>query len=226
MTKSNSNTLFGISIAFFVLGLFCFLTFWLMYLGFGLMILGTILCLLSKKKWFYQVLLIGLPFGFVAFTFLNAMEIPERYLLPEDFRGVVYVVFDQENGKEKEYEGIHRVYRIPESGILFTQFSQNEEVYSFQEFFFVNSNGKRKELGELDYRHFNTPNTINPRATEPPRDSLVVFNQRTIGRILAKDEQNYYNYKALTIGKYNEIEKWDYLDPEKIGKAKKEQLKE
>jgi hypothetical protein len=75
------------------------------------------------------------------------MEIPERYLLPEDFRGVVYVVFNQENGKEKEYEGIHRVYRIPESGILFTQFSQNEEVYSFQEFFFVDRNDARRELG-------------------------------------------------------------------------------
>jgi len=226
MTKSNSNTLFGISIALFALGLFCFLTFWLMYFGFGLMILGTILCLLSKKKWFYQVILIGIPFGFVAFTFLNAMEIPERYLFPEDFRGVVYVVFDQENGKTKEYEGIHRVYRIPESGILFTQFNQNEEVYSFQEFFFVDSNGTRKELGELDNRHFNWPNTINPRTTEPPRDSLVVFNQRTTGRILASDGQNYYNYKALTIGKYNEIEKWDYLDPKNIEKAKKEQLKE
>jgi hypothetical protein len=57
------------------------------------------------------------------------------------------VVFDQENGKEKEYEGIHRVYRIPESGILFTQFSQNEEVYSFQEFFFVDRNDARRELG-------------------------------------------------------------------------------
>ena len=56
------------------------------------------------------------------------MEIPERYLIPKDFRGVVYVVSDQENGTEKEYEGIHRVYRIPESGILFTQFSQNEDV--------------------------------------------------------------------------------------------------
>lgn len=197
-----------------------------MYLGFGLMILGTIVCFLSKKKWFYQALLIGLSFGFVAFTFLNAMEIPERYLIPENFRGVVYVVFDQENGKEKEYEGIHRVYRIPESGILFTQFSQNEDVYSFQEFFFVDSHGTRKELGVLDNRHFNWPNTINPRTTEPPRDSLVVFNQRTTGRILASDGQNYYNYKALTIGKYNEIEKWDYLDLTNIEEAKKEQLKE
>ncbi|MDB4175269.1 hypothetical protein N9766_02790 [Flavobacteriaceae bacterium] len=222
MKKSNSNTLFGISIALFALGLFCFLTFWLMYLGFGLMILGTILCLFSKKEWFYQVLLIGLPFGFVAYTFLTAMEVPERYLLPEDFRGVVYVVFDQENGQEKEHEGFRRVYRIPESGILFTQFSQNEEVYSFQEFFFEDSNGKRTELGELDYRHFNGPNTINPRPNEPPRDSLVVFNQRTTGRILAGDGQDYYNYKALTIGKYDEIQKWDYLDLKKIERAKKE----
>jgi len=225
MKQTLSNTLFGISIVLFALGLFCFLTFWLMYLGFGLMIIGAILCLLSKKKWFYQALLIGLPFGFVAFTFLNAIEMPERYLIPEDFRGTVYVVFDQDNGKEKEYEGIHRIYRIPESGILFTQFSQNEDVYSFQEFYFVDSNGKREELGELDNRHFNGPNTINPRATEPPRDSLVVFNKRTTGRILASDGQNYYNYKALTVGVYNSIEKWDYIAPKDIEKAKKKQLR-
>ena len=226
MTKSNSNTLFGISIAFLALGLFFFLTIWLGYLGFGFMILGTILCLLSKKKWIYKALLIGLPIGFVAFTYLNAMEIPERYLLPEDFRGVVYVVFDQENGQEKEYEGFHRVYRIPESGILFTQFSPNEEVYSIQEFFFEGINGKRTKLEELDHRQFNGPNTINPRSNEPPRDSLAVFNQRTTGRVLASDGQNYYNYKALTIGKYDEIQKWDYLDPKEIERAVKEQLKE
>lgn len=225
MTKSDSNTLFGISIVLFALGLFFFLTVWLGYLGFGLMIIGTILCLFSKKKWFYKALLIGLPVGFVVFTYLNAMEIPERYLLPEDFRGVVYVVFDQEKGEEKEYEGIHRVYRIPESGILITQFSENEDVFSFQEFFFENRNGELTELGVLDKRDFNGPNIINPKPTEPPKDSLVVFNQKTSGRILASDGQSYYNYKALTIGKYDQIEKWDYLDLKKIEEAKKEQLK-
>ena len=58
-----------------------------------------------------------------------------------------------------------------------------------------------------DSRGLNQPT----RATEPPRDSLVVFNERTTGRILAADGQNYYNYKALTVGVYNNIEKWDYI---------------
>jgi hypothetical protein len=225
MTKSQSNTLFGISIVLFAVGLFCFLTFWLMYIGFGLMIFGTILSLLSKKKWYYQLLLIGLPIGFVVITLVRATATPERFLIPDDFRGVVYVVFEQENGMDKEYEGFRRVYRIPESGVLFTQFSENDGAYLSQDFYFVDSNENREKLGVLYSNHFNDPKTINPRPTEPPRDSLAVFNPKTTGRFLASDKQEYYNYKALTVGRYDSIQRFNYLDPEYIEKAKRQQLK-
>ena len=225
MTKSQSNTLFGISIALFALGLFCFLTFWLMYIGFGLMIFGTILSLLSKKKWYYQLLLIGLPIGFVIFTFLRATAIPERYLIPDDFRGVIYVVFDQENGMDKEYEGFRRVYRIPESGVLFTQFSENDGAYLSQDFYFVDNNDNREKIGVLYSNHFNGPNTINPRPTEPPRDSLAVFDPKTTKKILEPNGREYYNCKALTVGRYDSIQRFNYLDPDYIEKAKRKQLK-
>lgn len=225
MMKSQSNTLFGISIVLFALGLFCFLTFWLMYIGFGLMIIGTILSLISKKKWYYQLLLIGLPIGFVVTIFLRATATPERFLIPDDFRGVVYVVFDQENGMDKEYEGFRRVYRIPESGVLFTQFSQNNAVNLSQDFYFVDSIENRKKLGVLYSNQFNGPNTINPKLTEPPRDSLAVFNPKTTGRFLTSDKQKYYNYKALTLGRNDSVQRFNYLDPEYIEKIKRKQLK-
>ena len=49
----------------------------------------------------------------------------EIYLLPEGLYGQIIVFFDQDDGQEMEYEGDTRVYKIPSSGILKTQFPKN-----------------------------------------------------------------------------------------------------
>jgi hypothetical protein len=51
--------------------------------------------------------------------------VPERHILPLGYTGKVYVFFSQDEGCEVEYENNTRVYRIPKSGILRTQFKPN-----------------------------------------------------------------------------------------------------
>lgn len=49
----------------------------------------------------------------------------EIFLLPEGLRGQIIVFFDQADGQEMTYDGDSRVYRIPPSGILKSQFKKN-----------------------------------------------------------------------------------------------------
>src|SRR5215204_441344 len=130
MTANKSNSLFGFGIFSLLVGLFCFQTFWLMYFGFAFLALGTILILFSKQKWYYQLVAIGLPLGYVGFSILNAFARPETILLPNNFRGVVYVIYDKQIGQPKEYEGLRRVYKIPETGVLFTKFPQTQGIHN------------------------------------------------------------------------------------------------
>jgi hypothetical protein len=225
MTKSQSNTLFKISIALFAIGIFFFFTFWLMLFGFGLMGVGIILSLLSKKNWKYQALVIGLPIGFVVFAFIKAIAIPERFLIPEDFRGVVYVVFDQKDGKEKEFEGFRRIYRVPNNGVLFTKFSENQGLLN-QDFYFIKNDGSREKMDVLDVRDFNENHTTNPNPSEPSRDRLAVFNPGTMGQTTTSKNEKQYIFTAFTVGKYKDIVHLNYLDKEYIKTAKMEQNKE
>jgi hypothetical protein len=196
-----------------------------MYFGFAFLALGTILVLFSRQKWYYQLIAIGLPLGYVGFSILNAFARPETFLIPEDFKGVVYIIYDERIGEPKEFEGLRRVYKIPETGVLFTKFKQTQGIHN-RKFYYVSKNGDRKELGILDYREYNEKYTVNPRPTEPPRDSLAVFTPEVSFDLLLKT--NYY-YTTFTIGKYQDIKAWNYLYPEYIDslrqvKAKKNAL--
>ena len=72
----------------------------------------------------------------------------EVYLLPKDFHGRFVVFFNQADGAEKCYEGDARLYTIPSSGILKSQFQKNGGCMNNQRlaFFYVDSLGKRESL--------------------------------------------------------------------------------
>lgn len=49
----------------------------------------------------------------------------EIYLIPKNFKGKIIVFFDQHGGMPIQYEDSIRIYKIPNSGFLRTQFSPN-----------------------------------------------------------------------------------------------------
>jgi len=192
-----------------------------MYFGFAFLAIGTILILFSRQKWYFQLITIGLPLGYVAFSIVNAFARPETFLIPDGFNGVVYIVYDEQIGEPKEFEGLRRVYKIPETGVLFTKFKQTQGIHN-RKFYYVTKNCDRKELGILDYREYNEKYTINPRPTEPPRDSLAVFTPEIRVDLMLKSK-NYYT--AFTVGKYQDIKAWNYLYPDYIDSLKQVQAK-
>lgn len=183
-----------------------------MYFGFAFLAFGTILILFSRQKWYFQLIAIGVPLGYVGFSILNAFARPETFLLPDKFKGVVYVIYDEQIGEPKEYEGLRRVYRIPNTGVLFTKFPQTQGIHN-RKFYYVNQKSDRNELGIFDYREYNEKYTINPRPTEPPRDSLAVFTPEVSVDIMLKTK-NYYT--TFTVGRYQDIKSWNYLYPQYI----------
>jgi YD repeat-containing protein len=49
----------------------------------------------------------------------------EVIVVPENYEGYVVIVYGQEHGTAEQYEGTSRLYNVPSTGILLTQFSNN-----------------------------------------------------------------------------------------------------
>jgi hypothetical protein len=89
----------------------------------------------------------------ICFIFLTSCnESPqceeEIYLVPEGFRGKIMVFFDQPDGQAQVYEHTARIYRIPASGFIKSQFPKNGGCMNDGriQFFYEDSQGKRQPL--------------------------------------------------------------------------------
>lgn len=87
---------------------------------------------------------------FIIYFIIHLINLPssDTFLIPKNFRGTVYVFYDQINGVEKEYEGSRRIYRIPKDGILLTKFHLKGGIIdlSASRFYLVDERDNRKEL--------------------------------------------------------------------------------
>jgi len=127
---------------------------------------------------------------------------PEVFLIPEGYKGPIYIIYNQKDGSDAEYENGKRVYRIPPTGVLLTKFADEYGIIN-QEYFCLTENNKRKKLGILDTRDFNEDWTLKKNPHEPPRDSFAIFNPATTG--LIGDEKNGYRFQETFIGTYNDL---------------------
>lgn len=84
---------------------------------------------LSKKK--IIILIACLLVGLVVITKLinfgkDAMKPPVVFLIPEDFIGPVFVIFDQEDGQELKLDPLGVSLTVPENGLIKVKPSKNE----------------------------------------------------------------------------------------------------
>jgi hypothetical protein len=161
------------------------------------------------------IVVIGMYIISFASSYLTRPE-KELYLIPEGYVGRVIVIFNQTDGEKPEYENDRRVYRIPETGVLFTQLKDEQGIIN-QEYYYVSPNGQRQKLGVLDTRDFNEEWTTEKNPHEPPRDSLAVFNPGTMGTIGSSDDKDSKVFLELSVGTYNDMKNLhefsnDYID--------------
>ena len=100
------------------------------------------------KRIYLQIILFS---GLLFFIGCNTGE-REVYILPKNYIGVVYVLFNQKLGEKPKYEAGKRVYEIPSSGILKTQFSFNDGWHGMPEYYYADGNNKKMIIYQLDTR--------------------------------------------------------------------------
>ena len=130
---------------------------------------------------------------------------PETYLIPAAYRGREMVVFNQPDGQDPELEQGRRIYRIPSSGVLFTKF-KDEQGFIDQQYYYLTATGQRQRLGVLDTRSFKEEWNTVQQTSEPPWDSLAVFNPGTMGTIADDRGPGRKVFTELSVGTYNDLE--------------------
>lgn len=101
----------------------------------------------------------------------------EVHLIPAGYVGDVTIVFHAPNGEPLDVEDGARLYRIPLSGILFTQLALNEGHSPEQRFFLVAPNGDRQPITDL-------PGSVSDTPEERANPAVGIFSQ-TRGHIQA-----------------------------------------
>jgi asparagine N-glycosylation enzyme membrane subunit Stt3 len=87
------------------------------------------------KKIFFTIIASILIFG-------CSIKEEVTFILPEGYVGYVIIIYDQKDGEKVKYDGSTRVYEIPSSGILKTQFSADYGWSDFPKFYYNNNDSE------------------------------------------------------------------------------------
>ncbi len=138
---------------------------------------------------------------FFLFLLVALIKQPEKeiYLIPQGFKGKINVIFNQQTGHIKEYEDGSRVYKIPKTGILLTQFERQDGLTDHK-FYYLDSLGKRTELYLLRTDEFENKNSgINPR-------QIGIYYDGTVGVYGNSDRDDALNYQQFFVSDYKELD--------------------
>lgn len=223
MTDKISNILFYIGIALLLVGAFG-LTFaaFFAFIGLPVFAVGLVLILITRKPWKHKLITIGIFIGSILifwpiWTQINSVG-PEIFLIPEDYRGRVNIIFKEGCGQEitRTEEGL--IYSIPDNGILILNAEQKFGIIEHT-YYLVDKNGNRTELPKMDVRDFNEKWTTEKNPDEPPRDKLGVFHWGRTGSQgknideegNVTNENELHTFSEFYVSTYNDLtERFDF----------------
>jgi hypothetical protein len=81
--------------------------------------------------------------GLAIFAGCRVSSEPELFLIPENYEGVVVILFNQPNGQMRFIDN-RRLYDIPPNGILATKFPKTTHGKLDQKYYYKNVNGDKK----------------------------------------------------------------------------------
>ena len=96
----------------------------------------------------------------------------ETYLIPDGYQGKIIVVYDQDKGKDEEFEAHRRLYRIDSNGILLTKFKFKSGSLD-EEYYYQKKNGERKII-KLDSTIFWVDSTKKIAYANTFSDTILV----------------------------------------------------
>ena len=166
---------------------------WPTYLFFILIGIGFFFLLLNrlfKKLRNYKLLqiIIGISPLIIFGIFLQMNKSSEDiFLIKNDFRGTIVIIYGQKDGAEKEFENKKRIYRIPKNGILKTQFELKGNKASFGEYYYELNEKMRIKIEQFSF-------------DKPFPDSTKTYVHSWLLGNAQKSGGNEFTYQQVTIG--------------------------
>lgn len=151
--KSKQDNFFLIGVSLIFVGTAISLTFWFIFFGFPIFLIGAVCIGLSKKSSELKLRWILIPFA-VFCIFFGAMlyqwSVPNKtnprdILIPEGFRGKVFIIFDQPCGTEIIKVNGREVYEIPSNGVLICKNAYEIGTTDYN-YYFISKNGTKKSI--------------------------------------------------------------------------------
>jgi hypothetical protein len=215
MTDKTSKILFFIGIILLGIGAFG-LTFAAFFaiIGLPVFVIGIILIFVAKKTWKQKLIPIGLFIvGIIIFwpiwTKINSVG-PETYLISENYRGKINIIYGEYCGKELIEENSRLIYEIPDDGILIVNKELKYGIVN-HEYYLVDENGTRTKLQMMDVRNFNEEYTIEKNPNEPSRSKLGIFGNSTGGSSNSQDENDGFEFQEFYVSTYSDLkEKYEF----------------
>ena len=117
---------------------------------------------------------------FITFKMCTAKRVDkEIHLIPKDYKGDVYILFNQKEGVSPKYGNKkERIYEIPSTGVLKTTFAPNKGAFSKgdRRFYYTDKNGNKLRafnyLTSFDLYH----KTYEKAGSTIKEDSVLVFD--------------------------------------------------
>ena len=131
-------------------------------------------------------------------------------LIPENFTGIVLIVFDQKDGVPEEIENGLHVYRIPLSGILRTQVKASYIAES-RKFYYIDNSGKRVKI------EFKFPKGWEDVDTAKSKNGIYCYNDE-MGET-AINKPNYKKFRTFLVGKLTQMDSLSNIQERFITKA-------
>lgn len=109
----------------------------------------------------------------------------ERFVLPDKYIGIVTVVYDHSDGQHREYDGSYRIYRVPDDGVLKTQFRENKGWQEFAPSYYYNEVTPNSRVYSTSHLRDVDSNTVYvfgwSRDTASLSGSEMIYEQFIVG---------------------------------------------
>lgn len=117
MMKKINTLIFILGIVLFLIGIYCYLVTWFISFFPYFIILGTILILVSKKKWKIKLSVLGVLIIVFVIMYYKSLATPLKVTIPNGYNGVCRIMYDFECGESVKENGT-LILNIPASGLL------------------------------------------------------------------------------------------------------------
>ena len=130
----------------------CGISFWLLFYGVPVYIIGTIFVILSEKPFKTKLLTTILPvitYLPLTYIFLLAYNYttPKTFLISAEYQGAIRIVYEEKCGIKLHKLNGRQILQFPESGILILNEKFDDGINN--EYFLIDKDGNRTKIDEI-----------------------------------------------------------------------------